>query len=83
MSVGPRWWRPLIATGDPPSELMTWWALLYGLSILARYHPREWTVALRLDSSPLAVPIIDALDEAFDHLPYLVLVALQPLLLHM
>ena len=73
----------MIATGDPPSELMTWWALLYGLSILARYHPREWTVALRLDSSPLAVPIIDALDEAFDHLPYLVLVALQPLLLHM
>ena len=65
----------------PP--LLMWWALLFGLSILARYHPRPWTEALALDRSPLAVPLMDALEEALGAVPHLVLEALRqrPLLL--
>ena len=55
---------------------MTWWALLYGLSMLARYHPAEWTNALRLDDSPEAVPLRAALDEALVAVPQFVLWAL-------
>ncbi len=55
---------------------MTWWALLYGLSMLARYHPAEWTAALRLDDSPEAVPLQAVLDEALGAVPQFVLWAL-------
>jgi hypothetical protein len=44
--VGQEWSvRPKIgASDDPlPSQLMTMWALLYGLSHLARYQPAEWS----------------------------------------
>ena len=47
-----------------PAPPRRWWALLYGLSMLARYYPGEWTSALRLDESPEAVPLGAALDEA-------------------
>jgi len=51
---------------------MTWWAALYGLSILARYHPRTWVAALDLDSSDLAVPLDVILEEAMRAVPHLV-----------
>lgn len=71
-----RYARPRLPDGPMPSPLMTWWALLYGFSILARYHPAEWQSALQIDSSDLAVPIEDVLDEAVQHVPDLVWQAL-------
>jgi hypothetical protein len=56
--------------------MMSWWALLCRLSMLARYHPAEWTTTLRLDDSPEAVPLQAALDEALSGGPHLVLGAL-------
>lgn len=71
------WWMiPQLPGGRCPSRLMTWWALLYGLSILARYHPGTWLEALRVDKSALAVPIEDALETAYRAIPPLVLDAL-------
>jgi hypothetical protein len=69
------WWlRPdLNKAGDFLLPLLTWWALLYGLSMLARYHPAEWTAALRLDDSAEAVPLQAALDEALVAVPQFVL----------
>jgi hypothetical protein len=76
--VRDQWWlRPgLNDAGDFLGPLMTWWALLYGLSMLARYYPAEWTSALRLDESPEAVPLGAALDEALLAVPQFVLGAL-------
>jgi hypothetical protein len=71
-SGGRRYLRPRLPGGDAPSTLMTWWALLYGFSILARYHPALWSESLRVDASQLAIPIEDLLEEASEHLPGLV-----------
>jgi hypothetical protein len=45
---------------DAQHILVTWWLVLYCLSMLARYYPTPPDKAARVDSSPLAVP--------FDHL---------------
>jgi hypothetical protein len=58
------------------TPLMAWWALLYGLSILARYHPGVWVAALDVDDTQLAVAIDNALEAALDALPHLVLDAI-------
>ena len=46
-----RFLRPAIgkAKSAPPSPLMTWWLLLHGFSILARYEPGRWAKLLDLD----------------------------------
>ena len=67
-----RWLRPLLVGKEPPSPLVTWWALLLGLSSLARYHPVPWSQALDPDSSPLAAPLERVMREAMDALPQLV-----------
>jgi hypothetical protein len=73
-----RWLRPVLNdSGDRLSPLMTWWALLYGLSMLARYHPAPWTQSLDVDASQFAVPLEVALDEALESVPRLVLRALR------
>jgi hypothetical protein len=74
-----RFWRPAIdADGTaPPSPLMTWWLLLYSFSMLARYHPREWTKLLELDKTKTAVLLQYALAEALTVVPQLVLEALD------
>jgi hypothetical protein len=73
-----RWFRPVLNDdGDWLSPLMTWWALLYGLSMLARYHPAPWTASLDLDNSRWAVPLEYVLDEALEAVPRLVLLALH------
>jgi len=72
---GQHWLRPVLG-GVQIHPLMAWWALLYMLSILARYHPAEWLAALNLDASPLAVPLDDALEEALEAVPHLVLEAI-------
>ena len=44
---------PELAGRQAPHPLMLWWALLYGLSSLARYEPGTWTAALDLDWSKI------------------------------
>jgi hypothetical protein len=51
---------------------MTWWAILFALSMLARYYPTAWTHALDENSSPDAVLLERALDIALDAVPHLV-----------
>ena len=57
--------------------LMTWWLVLYGLSMLARYHPREWTELLSLGRSHDASRIEFLLDSALISVPELLAVALK------
>lgn len=74
---GARWWRPLVG-GVPMSDLMMWWALLYGLSMLARYEPAGWNAMLDLDRDPLAAALIRLMEDAIDVVPALVLKELDP-----
>jgi len=55
---------------------MTWWVLLFGLSIFARYHPQLWARALDVDGSQHAVPLEGLLDNALLAVPALVYDAL-------
>jgi hypothetical protein len=74
---GQHWLRPMLnESHDILSPLMTWWVLLFGLSMLARYHPGPWTHALAIDQSRDAMPLERALDEALEAVPLLVLGAL-------
>lgn len=70
--------RPQIGTGQaaPPSQLMTLWALMYGLSQLARYHPDEWVSALNPDRSPSAVDLEHVLDAGLELVPELLVPAI-------
>ncbi len=56
---------------------MTWWGLLYALSMVARYEPDAWVDLLDVDESELAVPLQDLLEDALEVVPHLVLDALQ------
>jgi YaaC-like Protein len=72
------WIRPAVGPNrDNPSPLMTWWALLYALSMLARYYPDFWVKMLDLDHSPDAAPLMTILDDALTSVPRLVLGALR------
>jgi hypothetical protein len=42
--------QPSIGGGPAPSPLMLWWALLLGLSSLARYYPAAWVRAIDLET---------------------------------
>lgn len=64
--------RPRVAGQRPPSTLMTWWAVLFVLSQLARYAPQVWTQAITPDVSVLTVPIEEGLRLAKRSLPRLV-----------
>jgi len=72
----PRWIRPGVG-GVALSSLLTWWALLFGLSMLARYEPASWTGALDYDSSNLAAPLDQLLTIGLDRVPELVLEGLR------
>jgi hypothetical protein len=67
---------PRAGAQDALSPLMLWWALLFGLSSIARYNPETWVGALAVNDSELAVPIEAALDTALDAVPDLILGAL-------
>jgi hypothetical protein len=74
-SIDPyRWLRPALvdAGGPPPSLLMSWWALLFGLSMLARYEPATWAEMLNVDGQEWAVPIEFVLAAAARTIPVLV-----------
>ncbi|MEU4219602.1 YaaC family protein [Actinoplanes sp. NPDC026623] len=71
------WVIPEVAGGPAPSPLLLWWALLFGLSHLARYHPAAWTSAVDLDKSAEAAPLREVLDMAAEQVPVRVLAALR------
>ncbi|WP_418606625.1 YaaC family protein [Georgenia sp. SUBG003] len=51
--------------------LMSWWTVLYALSMLARYAPSRWTETLTLADSQIASRIEFLLDSAIDAVPEL------------
>lgn len=64
-------------SGKALHPLLIWWALLFALSMLARYEPASWTSHLDVDVSPNAVPLEAALDEALGTCPALILRAIR------
>ncbi len=73
-----RWVFPALG-GDKTAlhPLLAWWALLFALSMLARYEPASWTSHLDVDASPNTVPLESALGHALDACPQLILDAIR------
>lgn len=64
--------RPTLGkSGGEISILMTWWAVLFALSSLARYEPAHWRNALDVDSSGTSVVFEEILDVAQEKVPTL------------
>lgn len=59
--------------------LVTWWLVLYCLSMLARYYPTVWTKLLDVDTSPLAVPFDHLISVARAKVPRLIFGAMHEL----
>jgi hypothetical protein len=50
--------RPTVAGYDRPLHpLLAWWAVLFCLSMLARYQPGEWVSHIDVNTSPYAVAL--------------------------
>ena len=58
--------------GRSMHPLMAWWAVLFTLSMLARYQPAEWAAHVDVDASPHAVPVERLLARAVGIIPELV-----------
>jgi hypothetical protein len=67
----------IVAGSGPLHPLMTWWAVLYTLSMLARYQPAEWAHSIDINSSPFANAVEHLLAEARTVVPDLVLATLE------
>jgi hypothetical protein len=64
--------RPAVGgNGEAHHPLMTYWLLLYGFSMLARYYPSEWSHLLDVDNSKLAVPLELLFDRAQTDVPHM------------
>jgi hypothetical protein len=75
---GASWAYPsLDSDGRPAHPFMLWWAVLYVLSRLARYEPRDWTRLISVSSSPDATAVEYLLDEAQAALPELAYAAIE------
>nr|WP_255950161.1 YaaC family protein [Streptomyces sp. ODS25] len=72
-SLGMRVAFPAI-TGNikPLHPIIAWWAILYGLSMLARYEPSAWNKAININESRHAVILEILLDEAISACPSLI-----------
>ena len=64
----------------PPHPLVVWWAILFALSMLARYEPDRWTQHTSVASSPEAVPVENLLTSAMSAVPETLLQAFTQLL---
>ena len=68
---------PAVGTQPAPMHpLMVWWAVVYALSMLARYQPDRWAAAIDVDRSAFAVAIEHLLDQALTVLPALLYTAI-------
>jgi len=63
-------------SGLPMHPLLIWWAVLFVMSRLARYQPREWDQLINIAKNPQAAGIEYLLSEALLALPELGLDAL-------
>ncbi|KOG74492.1 hypothetical protein ADK77_05140 [Streptomyces antibioticus] len=68
---------PVLPAGPAPMKrelhpLMVWWAVLYTLSMLARYEPATWSTLISVDNSQHAVAIERLLERAINHVPVLI-----------
>lgn len=61
----------------PLHPLLAWWALLFALSMLARYEPESWTTYMDRNTSANAVPLEAALDRGLHTCPELISHAIQ------
>jgi hypothetical protein len=52
--------------------LMSWWVVLFALSMLARYSPSVWTQTLSLAGNPMSSRVEFLLDTALDAVPELI-----------
>ena len=59
--------------------IVTWWLVLYCLSMLARYYPTVWTALLNVDSSSDAVPFDHLISVARAKVPELIFDAMREL----
>ncbi|NBH10796.1 YaaC family protein [Amycolatopsis sp. SID8362] len=77
-SVHDFWIFPNIGKMSTPLHpLLAWWAILFALSMLARYEPGNWSRMVNIDSSSDANAIEHLLDEALDVVPTLLLEAIR------
>ncbi|XUL94313.1 YaaC family protein [Streptomyces galilaeus] len=60
----------------PVHPLLAWWAVLFGLSILARYEPEAWAEIVDIDGSRAANAVEHLLDEAITVVPHMALIAI-------
>lgn len=64
-------------TGRQAHPFLLWWEVLYALSQLARYQPREWTQLIDISRHSDAAPLEAGLTFAIESLPELALDALS------
>ncbi|MES4909427.1 MULTISPECIES: YaaC family protein [unclassified Streptomyces] len=71
--AGQRYFLPVLTPMSRELHpLMAWWAVLYALSMLARYEPASWVTNISVDNSQHAVSIERLLELAITHLPVLI-----------
>lgn len=68
--------RPAVGGGEILHPLLTWWLILYALSMFARYKPGAWVKHLDVTSSPNAVRLEFLLSMGLESVPRLLLEAL-------
>ncbi|MFI5606858.1 YaaC family protein [Amycolatopsis sp. NPDC051903] len=57
---------------EPAHPFLLWWAILYALSMLARYEPKVWGSLININESPDAAAIEHCLEQALHLLPELI-----------
>lgn len=74
-----QWWLfPVAGTASRGLHpLMAWWAILYTLSMLARYQPAEWAGHIDIDSSRHATAVETLLKRAMVIVPALIAEAID------
>jgi YaaC-like Protein len=60
-------------SSTPLHPFLTWWAVLFALSMLARYEPQRWTSYLAVDSSEDAVALEHLLNSSLRTCPEIIL----------
>jgi hypothetical protein len=82
-AIAPRYWTgervllPDVGEAGGMRPIAIWAALLYALSMLARYEPAAWRQALDADRSTIAATLEATIDAAAQAVPQLVLEALR------
>jgi YaaC-like Protein len=59
-------------SGKPSHPLVTWWAVLFSLSMIARYVPDGWGEIISVNVSPAATAVESLLSQAATGLPELI-----------